>query len=268
MCGIAGVYGYNALRLSLLITLGQLSRGTQGTGIAWLDNNKIRILKEPIHPIKFVKKHYHKLDSKIRVAIAHNRQPSRGNVSYYNTHPFMSCRRQFALIHNGTCLINHHLVSKIKRKHKILGDTDSEIVCHMLEEFYDEYGDMVSAIEELFTTDFSGAILVITKDGRIFGAKKSWAPLHYAKADNHVFLASEASAINSVLDHDAEIFALKSKQIIEVHQGSIRVHGEGEDVPQIKYYVSSYYYAPRKASYPYAPWAYDWDFEWGGYQEL
>jgi len=257
MCGIAGAYGSDALRLSLLMTLGQLNRGTQGIGLAWIEHGRLRMLKEPVHPVMFTRRHYHKLSARVRVAIAHNRQPSCGKVCYNNTHPFMSCNRSFALVHNGSCVFDNNIVSRIRREHRVMGETDSEIICHMLEELYDEQGDMVAAIEALFNTSFSGAILVLTNDGRIYGARKYWAPLHYAKVGNHVLLASEPGAIMGVLDGIANVVALRSRQIIEVYSGRVRVHGEGEPEPHVGYYRA----LSRRASLPYYPWAYDWDYD-------
>jgi glucosamine--fructose-6-phosphate aminotransferase (isomerizing) len=237
MCGIAGVYGYNAIRLSLLITMGQLDRGTLGTGVAWMDKNKVKILKEPIHPIKFVRKYYDRFDPKVRVAISHNRQPSRGNVSYFNTHPFMDCNRQFALIHNGSCSLEHTIVKRLRNTHRILGETDSELICHALEEFYNEYNDMIRAIEELFSIGFQGAILILRMDGKIYGARKGMYPLHYCITNKHILLASEPEAITNILDENTNIIPLKSKQIIEVDKGNVEVYGKGEDEIEQDIYV-------------------------------
>jgi glucosamine--fructose-6-phosphate aminotransferase (isomerizing) len=259
MCGIAGVYGVNALRLSLMITLAQINRGTRGTGLAWINHNRIKVLKEPIHPVKFFKKHYDRLEWKVKVAVAHNRQPSRGGVAYQNTHPFTDCKSRFALVHNGSCIFDNNIVSKIKKEHMVLGETDSEIITHLLEDLYEEHGDMVSAIEALFDTDFSGAILVLTRDGKIYGARDGVMPLHYCKTNTHVFLASEASAIEAILDTNAKIEALKMQQIIEVDGGRIEIHGEGIEEPPARYYYYPYAYASRRASSPYYPWYYDWE---------
>ena len=258
MCGIAGVYGPNALRLALLITLGQLGRGTQGAGLAWPENGRIRILKEPTHPLVFARRHYHKLSPRVRVAISHNRQPSRGGVCYNNTHPFLACDRSFALIHNGSCVFDKAVVSDVRRRHRVLGETDSEIILHMLEDLYHEYDDMRLAMEELLETDFSGAILVITRGGEIYGARKGWAPLHYARAGDHVYLASEAEAIKNVVEDRLEVKGLKSRQIIRVRGGSVEVYGEGEEEVVTRIYTGSYYYVPRRYSSPYYPWYYDW----------
>jgi len=260
MCGISGVYGPNALRLSLLITLGQLQRGTLGTGLAWVQNRRLKILKKPIHPLRFVRKYYHTLPSRVMTAIAHNRQPSMGDVSFNNTHPFVECRRRYALIHNGSCIFDRSLIGKMKQKHRILGKTDSEIVCHLLEQLYDEHGDMTAAIERLLETSFNGAILIVTVHGEVYGTRKGWAPLHYAKHNEHVFLASEAEAIKSIVGDDVRVFQLKPRQIIEVCQGNVEIHGEGEEEPQVRYY--------HGLRSPYYSCLLDLDSDLAGYQEL
>lgn len=246
MCGIAGVYGNNAIRLSLLITLGQLERGTLGTGVAYLLNNRIKFLKEPIHPIRFVKKYYHRFDSNVKIAISHNRQPSKGNVSYYNTHPFLECGYRFALIHNGSVVVDDALVRMLKREHYILGETDSEIITHLIEHFYDETGDLVEAINKIMELGVSGAFLILHKNGKIYGFRKGVNPLHYATTSKHVLLGSEEEAIQNIIDDKVDIVSVKSKQIIIVKQNNnVEVIGKGEEIYENAYYYYNPYYSFR-----------------------
>jgi glucosamine 6-phosphate synthetase-like amidotransferase/phosphosugar isomerase protein len=81
MCGIAGFLGYNAPARALAITLGQLERGTQGSGVAYICKRKIYIRKAPVHPAEFFLKIVDKLPKQCTIAIAHNRLPSRGKVT-------------------------------------------------------------------------------------------------------------------------------------------------------------------------------------------
>jgi glucosamine--fructose-6-phosphate aminotransferase (isomerizing) len=224
MCGIAGVYGYNALRLSMLLTIGQLERGTLGTGVAYTVGHKVKTVKEPIHPIAFMRKYFSRFDPNVRVAISHNRQPSRGRAIYVNTHPFMACDKSFALIHNGTAFMGRSVEKEVKANHRVLGDTDSEIICHMLEGLYHESGNMVRALERLYETDFSGAILLVTRDGRIYGLRKGNNPLHYCVSGRHVFMASSDKAIENVVGNRATILSLKSGQIVEVKGLNVTVY--------------------------------------------
>jgi glucosamine--fructose-6-phosphate aminotransferase (isomerizing) len=224
MCGISGVSGYNALRLTLMLTIGQLERGTEGTGLAYLQDSRIRIVKEPTNPIHFLGRHFNRLDPRIGNAIGHNRMPSKGRVCYLNTHPFKSCNSQFALVHNGTAPIRKPTENRIKRAHKVFGDTDSEIITHLLEELYLKHNDMVTALSELCDTEFSGSILVLLKSGEIYGLRKGLEPLHYCITDHNVLIASSENAIKYVVDKRAKIERLKSGQILKVKGLSVEVH--------------------------------------------
>jgi glucosamine 6-phosphate synthetase-like amidotransferase/phosphosugar isomerase protein len=224
MCGISGVSGHDALRLTVMLTLGQLERGVEGTGVAYLDHSRIRIIKEPTNPIQFLGRHFNRLDPKANVAIGHNRMPSRGQVTYVNTHPFVACRGQFALVHNGSVPIRKSTERKIRRTHTILGKTDSEIITHLLEDLYLKNDDMVAALTELCDTEFSGAILVLHKDGSIYGLRKGLEPIHYCVTDQNVLLASSMNAVKYVAGERAKVERLKSGQIIEVRGLQVRIH--------------------------------------------
>lgn len=224
MCGISGVSGPNAARLALQLTLGQLERGVDGTGIAYIEGSRIQIIKAPINPIQFVGKYFVMLGSRANSSIAHNRMPSKGNISYYNTHPFLSCDKQFAVVHNGTTFFRKSTILKVKKVHRVLGDTDSELICHLLEEFYRRHGDMVTALSELCGTEFSGTVLVLLKDGQLFALRKGLEPVHFAVTSRNVLVASTEKAIRNVLDEKAEVRRLKSGQILRVRGVDVRVH--------------------------------------------
>jgi glucosamine--fructose-6-phosphate aminotransferase (isomerizing) len=228
MCGISGVYGPRAPIVALQLILGQLERGTLGCGVAFTQHqgkgSRISILKEPIHPIQFIGKYFARLDRKSLSAVAHNRWPSRGSVSYTNTHPFMACDRSFAVVHNGTTYFKKSTIHKIKRGHRILGDTDSEVICHIVEQYYNMHGDMVTALAELADTEFSGAVLILCNSGEIYGLRKGFEPVHYAVADGHVLMASSERAIRNLVNKKADVKRLKSGQIIRVKGLDVSIH--------------------------------------------
>jgi len=240
MCGIAAVYGEYAAVKSLLLTLNQLERGKQGCGVAYLINSKIKILKEPIHPILFSEIWVKELNINTNVAIAHNRLPSVGRVSYENTHPFLSCSKTFAFAHNGHA-INGNLRPLLKAKgHVILGETDSEILMHTLEDYLKEHGDMTTAIQDLILNYLNGTIAVLTKKGELYFAKSGFQPLHYSMVDGEVYMASSANAIRSTLRSIG-----KTKfEIKEVKDGEVVIvkEGEVEHVPSIKPKTQNQYF--------------------------
>jgi len=236
MCGIDAVFGKNAIIKALLITIGQLERGTQGTGVAYIRNNKIKIVKEPISPIKFFAKYSLRLQNLSNIAIAHNRAPSVGKVAYENTHPFLACNREFALIHNGTAL-GYYESNKLRKHlqelgHVIIGQTDSELLTHILEEYYYSTNDYVQALERLYNNELHGAIIILTKQGEIYATKRGFEPLNYVKEGKEIYIASSPQAIANIIYTKVkyDVYAIKSKQILRVKSnGEIEIIGKGEE---------------------------------------
>ncbi len=197
MCGISAVYGEYAALKAMLIVLKQLERGTEGSGVAYMCNGELVVLKQPTHPIEFFDRCFHGIAVETRVAIAHNRLPSAGGVSYENTHPFVDCKGRFALAHNGHAFVDHMRSYLVEVGHKVRGETDSEVLTHLLEEYYDEYGDMLMAVKELIENHLSGTIVVLTRDSEIYCARSGMAPLNYAVGDE-IYVASSERAIREV----------------------------------------------------------------------
>jgi glucosamine--fructose-6-phosphate aminotransferase (isomerizing) len=231
MCGIDAVFGKNAVLKALLITLGQLERGEKGTGVAYIRKERIKVVKEPISPMKFfIEKHYLAY-AMSKVAIAHNRNPSQGSVSYENTHPFLSCDKSFVLAHNGT-IWNHDEAERMKKLgHKIQGKTDSEILVHELEEYLKESDSFVEALNKLINNNLNGAIVILTKQGEIYATKKGVEPLNYAEVDGDVYVASSPTAIANLITNTKYVIKkVKSKQILRIDKkGNVEVIGKGED---------------------------------------
>ncbi|MEM2529204.1 MAG: class II glutamine amidotransferase [Ignisphaera sp.] len=223
MCGISAVYGEYAPIKAMQIVLNQLERGTKGCGVAYMCNGRLEVIKEPTDPISFIDKHYYELDVNANVAIAHNRQPSVGRVCYENTHPFIDCHKRFALAHNGHCF----LVGADLTGHKIYGETDSERITHVLEEFYDDSGDMLTAIGRLLKSYLRGAIVVLTRDGELYAGKADYAPLHYAICSGEVYIGSTERAVRAALRlagaNRESVSSLESGEVIRVKK-----NGEAE----------------------------------------
>ncbi len=232
MCGIDAVYGKNAVLKALLITLGQIERGDKGTGVAYMCNGEIKVLKEPISPIKFFAKHYKTINVNSRVAIAHNRMPSRGKIAYENTHPFLACDGSFALAHNGTSWNDDEKEYLRMLGHEIKGETDSEILTHILEEYYKATNDYVQALEKLVNYNLDGAIVVLTKNGEIYATKKGFMPLNYVEVEGEIYVASSPQAIANIVNTGVkyEINRVKSKQILRItRKGKTELIGKGEE---------------------------------------
>jgi len=241
MCGIAGFLGYNAPSRALAITLGQLERGTQGSGVAYICKRRIHIRKAPVHPAEFFLKVVDRLPKTCTIAIAHNRQPSKGKVSYENTHPFLACNKEFALVHNGHMFDGKARKIIEKGKHKIQGETDSEIICHLLEDLIREKNSIAKALMALEDYDFSGAVLLLTRNYKIYGLRDSHHPLVIAKQNSTYAIGSTEKAIKVVMKNPEKIIEPKPYQVVKLGYKGLRLIGKGKEPPKTTWkYVYDY----------------------------
>ena len=229
MCGISAVYGVEAPLKALLLNMNMPERGIYGSGVAFVEKGRIRVVKEPIHPTLLYMKRFNELKGRSYVAIGHNRMPSVGSVCYENTHPFTDCRRKFALVHNGHIFkLGGNLMLKyelLRKGHKIMGQTDSELLTHVIEELLVEYGNMLEVLAIVGAEYLGGNICVLTKSGKLYCVKSVNYPLHYAIVDRQVLVASTSKAIKRVLNmfgyNDAEIYEVEDNTILEIKQGEV-----------------------------------------------
>lgn len=221
MCGIAGVYGSEAVVKACALMLGQLERGVKGAGVAYWLNGRLSVVKAPIHPVKFIFDNPSLLRVTSRVAIAHNRQPAGSGVSFENTHPFLACSGRFALIHNGVSWNYYHERERMTRVHTVKGQTDSELIMHKLEE-YARNGGLVHGFERLYNDNVMGAFLVLTVGGALYAARDNMYPLHMYVDGVSVMFASSAKAFECVGVEAKSVEALKDFEVVVVREGRVK----------------------------------------------
>jgi glucosamine--fructose-6-phosphate aminotransferase (isomerizing) len=253
MCGVSAVYGSYAPIKAMLMTLNQLERGVQGCGVAYTCKNSIKVVKDPTHPVSFMSRRLYDINVDVKLAIAHNRQPSIGKVCMENTHPFLSCDGYFALAHNGHAFTSDLRKWLIENNHKLLGETDSEVLAHTLEEYLNETNDMLEAVAQLTVSHLSGSIVVLTLDKELYCAKSGAYPLHYAVHDREVYVASTKKAVESLLN----ALNVKNCKIIEVEDCEVLKIKNGK----VEHYQIE---APKKPkTYSYGDFSY---FDFYGYE--
>jgi len=143
------------------------------------------------------------------MGIGHTRWATHGAPSDINAHPHVDCKGLFAVVHNGIIENYDELKKKLVSKgHIFKSETDTEVIVHLIEEYYSELGDVYEAFKRA-VKELRGAyaILVITplEDNKIFFAKKD-SPLIIGVGDNYNILASD---IPAVLDHTRYIIVLR-----------------------------------------------------------
>jgi glucosamine--fructose-6-phosphate aminotransferase (isomerizing) len=211
MCGIVGYIGNKKVVPILMAGLKRLEyRGYDSAGIAVVENDSIEIIKEAGKITNLEDKVY-KANYNSTLGIGHTRWATHGSPNKANAHPHTDGTGNIALIHNGI-IENYVVLRKMleEKGHKFKSDTDTEVIAHLIEEFY--HGDFEGAFREAITElDGAYGIAVITRyePDKIFVARQG-SPLVVGLGENEYFLASDVAAI---ISYTRNVFYLNDKEM-------------------------------------------------------
>jgi glucosamine--fructose-6-phosphate aminotransferase (isomerizing) len=182
-----------------------------------------------------------------RVALGHTRWATHGGVTEANAHPHLDCRGRLAVIHNG--IIENHAELRrelVARGHTFASQTDTEVVCHLLEEELATRDAGVAVAEEpcqqladalmavFRRLDGLSAIGVLDPHLDCIAAAKNGSPLVLGWGQDGNFLASDSSAL---LEHTRRLTFLDDGQAALVTRGSLTVYdvagGQRIDAPRV-----------------------------------
>jgi len=141
--------------------------------------------------------------------IGHTRWATHGVPNDINAHPHVDCRKMFAIVHNGVLENFSELKRMLKnRGHVFASDTDTEVIPHLVEEYYYKTGNVYESFKEAVKTlKGSYAILLVTplEPFKIFFAKKD-SPLIIGLGEGFNLLASD---IPAVLPHTRNVVVIR-----------------------------------------------------------
>ncbi len=218
MCGITGAVGLKDISNVLFDGIRNLEyRGYDSCGVA-LMNRKSIIVKKNVGGVGDVYQKENILRHTSHLGIAHTRWATHGQVTRNNTHPFLSCDNNFAVIHNG--IISNYQELKIrlqKEGHRFVSDTDTEVIPHLLENAYKKTGDVEASLVKtlsLLEGTFAMAFISNYEPDQIYCAKRE-SPLLLGIGDEVKFIGSDFNAFidhtkNAVIIDDDE-YAIVSK---------------------------------------------------------
>lgn len=197
MCGIIGSVGNHDGNF-VLRTLKKLDyRGYDSCGVSFLSNKGIETYKT-IGRVDKLKKVMPSFNTSF--SIAHTRWATHGGVNLNNTHPHLSFKKEFALVHNGT--IDNYLELKeelLKGGVKFKGQTDSEVIVNLLEKEYQKTPDVLLCLKSLIQKLVGAYALAILHQGskRLYFIKNR-APLSIAKTSSSYFVTSDIDALEEL----------------------------------------------------------------------
>ena len=217
MCGIFAYYGPKKDAPKLVIEgLKKLEyRGYDSWGLAYKTNDDIVIYKK-VGKISDIKtKDFKPTDSSL--AMGHSRWATHGGVTEKNAHPHSTENKEIVLVHNGI-LENYLPIKKdlIKKGHKFISETDTEVIAHLIEEHCkkNNFEDSVKmAIKEM---EGRYAIVVMKKDENKIAAARKGSPLiiGVGKNKNEYFIASDIPAF---LRYTNKVIYLDDNQIVFIN---------------------------------------------------
>ncbi|MDD3001634.1 MAG: glutamine--fructose-6-phosphate transaminase (isomerizing) [Candidatus Riflebacteria bacterium] len=197
MCGIIGYVGNKPANEVIFDGLTRLEyRGYDSAGIAVVDNGSIYVKKD-IGKLRNIRKLLvDEFESLSTVGIGHTRWATHGRPSVFNAHPHGDCHQTLMVAHNGIIENFMHLRKQlISEGHKLVSETDSEVLAHLIEKNYN--GDLkLSLLNSVSVVEGAYAISVIHKDhpDKILCARKD-APLLIGLGSGENFVASDVTAI-------------------------------------------------------------------------
>ncbi len=229
MCGIIGYCSKNGKAASIIFEdLKRMEyRGYDSSGVAMISDGKL-LVKKGVGKLEEVNKKYRMDLMPGSVGIGHTRWATHGGVTQVNTHPHCDCNNEIAVIHNGI-IDNYQELRKdlIKRGHRLLSETDTEIIPHKLEDEMKRGRSLEEAVLSVAPRlEGSYAFLAIStrEPGKIVGTRKG-SPLVVGLGKNKAFAASDSMALAGQIDQlymlgEGEVVVLTAdKTIFYDHTG-------------------------------------------------
>lgn len=262
MCGIVACVGNEKCKDILINGLKRLEyRGYDSAGIAIIErkqdkiadstagstNLRINVVKEA-GKISILEKEVNDLKINGNCGIGHTRWATHGEPTKINAHPHLDESGSIAVVHNGIIENYAELKEKLKKEgHKFISQTDSEVLPHLLEKYYE--GDLLSAMQKVIKKiKGSGTIVAISvkNPGEIIGARIT-SPLVVGISGNGNFLASD---IPAVLEYTRNFIVVNDFETVKLTADKVEIfNSDGEPVKREPFKVDWDIISAEKSGY-------------------
>ncbi len=220
MCGIVGYVGKRAAAPILVDRLDDLSyRGYDSAGIAVANDGVVVVEKLP-GKIENLRKALTGNEPPGTIGVGHTRWATHGAPTQVNAHPHADCAGKLFVVQNG--IIENFPALKrelLARGHEFRSQTDTEVVIHLLEEYYD--GDLMDAAKKTAARlEGSFALVFLAADERRLVAVRYHAPLIVGVGGGENFVASD---ITAVLQDTNKVYVLENGDVVSVEAHRVDV---------------------------------------------
>ena len=228
MCGIVGYIGDKKASDILVDGLARLEyRGYDSAGIAVYNTEEDKgeiVIRKHKGRLDVLKKSLEEWDIPGCVGIGHTRWATHGEPSDINSHPHASHSGNIVIVHNG--IIENYIELKeelVGKGYRFISDTDTEVVAHLLEEFY--AGDLLDAVQKTvkrLSGSYALAIMCEEQPDQLIAVRKD-SPLIIGKGENENFIASDIPAI---LKHTRDIYLLDDDEVAVITKNTVDIYNE------------------------------------------
>ena len=224
MCGIVGCVGEDALSVVLEGLVALEHRGYDSVGVAAVGKD-IVVVKDAVRITEFLRR-IDRNGLSAPVVVGHTRWATHGAPNSINAHPHTDCNGTVAVVHNGI-IENHAEIRRrlVERGHKIVSETDTELIAHLIEENYK--GDLLSAVRAAVAQlEGAFAICVVAQGKDEIVLARMMSPLCIGLGKNANYAASEPLALLKrtkefifLEDGDCASITAKSVHIVDAATG-------------------------------------------------
>jgi glucosamine--fructose-6-phosphate aminotransferase (isomerizing) len=219
MCSIIGYKGNEHASTVLIEGLKKMEyRGYDSVGIATIKSGKL-LIRKGVGKVAEVNKSLRLDELPGKLGIGHTRWATHGGIVDSNAHPHLACDSTIAVVHNGIIENYGELKDELYRSgHKFNSETDSEVIAHLLEEYFEITGDI--RLSMIFTCKRlvgSFAFVAIFNSSTLCGARYD-EPLIVGVGNDDYFLSSD---ILGFLNHTDRAIFLDNRDIVVINDSDI-----------------------------------------------
>jgi glucosamine--fructose-6-phosphate aminotransferase (isomerizing) len=221
MCGIVGYIGKKQAVPVLIEGLKRLEyRGYDSAGIAVHSNGEL-IVQKVAGRVSRLENLIQKEKINATLGIAHTRWATHGEPTDKNAHPHTDCKGRIAVVHNGIIENCNALREYLKQKgHKLRTQTDTEVIAHLIEEYYD--GNLLRATRiALSEVEGTYGVAIISLDHpREIVCARNGSPLVLGDGGDEYFVASDAAPI---VPHTRQVVYLEDGELASMSDNGFTI---------------------------------------------
>ena len=221
MCGIVACVGNRSALPILVERLKRLEyRGYDSSGVAILRDSGAFLVKSA-GKVAALEAKLSDAPEKGSTGIAHTRWATHGKPTEANAHPHADCKNSLFVVHNGIIENFVKLKKGLEEKgHRFLSETDTEVLAHLMEEYYN--GSLDATVQKALAYvegTFGIAVLHVAHPGEIVVARRG-SPMILGIGDEESLAASDVSALAL---HTKQVLYLEDNEVAHLRAGDFSI---------------------------------------------